>query len=111
MPVKKRGCGSSTKDDKPETLSHEEHQARAMLMGMRYHHGNGDPFYYKGGESLADIDVSSMIDANTLESMVVHDPESDNRWLSNDGARAHLAWVKDNLDERDARIAKREAKI
>lgn len=47
-------------------LSDKEHHARAMLMGLRYHHGNGDPFYYSiGGDGV--IDVSSMIDANTFE--------------------------------------------
>lgn len=30
-----------------DTLTEEEHKARAMLMGMRYHDGNGEPFYYK----------------------------------------------------------------
>lgn len=47
-----------------EKLTHEEHQARAMLLGMRYHHGNGDPFYYKMDGTVVDID--SFIDANTL---------------------------------------------
>lgn len=51
-------------------LSNEEHHARAMLLGMRYHHGNvDDPFYYKLGDD-GSIEIMSMIDANTLEPLV-----------------------------------------
>lgn len=52
-----------------EKLTHEEHHARAMLMGMRYHHGNGAPFYYAHGTDGA-MDIMSMIDANTLEPII-----------------------------------------
>jgi hypothetical protein len=52
-------------------LSEEEHIARAMLLGMRYHHGNGEPFYYKMDATLT-IQVSSIIDANTLEPFIQH---------------------------------------
>ena len=39
-----------------------------MLMGLRYHDGNGiDPFYYDPANMH---DVSSYIDANTLEPFV-----------------------------------------
>lgn len=32
-----------------EKLTDEEHQARAMLLGMSYHHGRGDPVYFEIG--------------------------------------------------------------
>ena len=49
-------------------LTDEEHEARAMLLGMCYHHGNGEPFYYKqNGGLVGTVDVMSMMDANTLE--------------------------------------------
>jgi len=54
------------------TLTREEHIARAMLLGMRYHDGNGhDPFYYKSGPN-GEIDVGNFIDANTLEPFIQH---------------------------------------
>lgn len=53
-------------------LTDEEHQARAMLMGLRYHDGNGtDPFYYKMGAN-GEPDVASFIDADTLEPILQH---------------------------------------
>ena len=52
-------------------LTEEEHIARAMLLGMRYHHGNGEPFYYKLGADLT-MEVGSMLDANTLEPFIQH---------------------------------------
>lgn len=52
-------------------LTDEEHQARAMLMGMIYHNGNGDgPFYYKIANGVPD--VTTFIDANTLKPMIEH---------------------------------------
>lgn len=54
----------STSSDR--ALTEEEHIARAMLMGLLYHHGNGDPFYYEPDE-LGIPRPSSMLDANTLE--------------------------------------------
>lgn len=52
-------------------LTEEEHKARAMLLGMSYHHGNGEPFYY-----IPDPDGSpnpaSITDADTLEPVVQH---------------------------------------
>lgn len=50
-----------------DTLTEEEHIARAMLLGMRYHAGNGEPFYYEQDEQWGTI--TKMIDANTLEPM------------------------------------------
>ncbi|QIG66873.1 hypothetical protein EVB41_043 [Rhizobium phage RHph_TM3_14A] len=50
-------------------MTEEEHIARAMLLGMRYHHGNGDPFYYKS-DADGTIDPSSMVDAETLKPFV-----------------------------------------
>lgn len=44
-------------------LTDEEHHARAMLLGMRYHHGNGEPFYFNEGA----LDVRLFLDANTLK--------------------------------------------
>lgn len=61
-------------DDKPK-LTHEEHHARAMLMGMRYHHGNGFPFYYKMERDGPAVD--SMLDANTLEPIIDPDNKDD----------------------------------
>lgn len=52
--------------DKLTPLTEEEHIARAMLLGMRYHEGNGDPFYYAVND-VGDVIISSMTDANTLE--------------------------------------------
>lgn len=57
--------GGCTLADEPK-LTDEEHKARAMLMGMIYHHGNGSPFYYKGYENGVPI-IASIIDADTLE--------------------------------------------
>lgn len=56
-----------------KTLTHEEHETRAMLLGMIYHHGNGDPFYWKRGEDGIPI-TESMIDANTLEPLMLRKP-------------------------------------
>lgn len=52
-----------------EKLTDEEHEARAMLLGMRYHHGNGEPFYY-AVDADGGIEVTTMIDANTLEPFI-----------------------------------------
>lgn len=58
-------------------LSHERHKARAMLLGMIYHHGNGDgPFYYKLGEDGIP-ETESMLDAVTLEPLVIKDARQD----------------------------------
>lgn len=58
-----------------EKLTEEEHIARAMLMGMRYHHGNGEPFYFTYGDDGVP-DVLSFVDADTLKPLAtkgVHD--------------------------------------
>ena len=48
-----------------------------MLMGLRYHDGNGiDPFYYDPARMH---DVSSYIDANTLEPFVPLSTSTDDR--------------------------------
>jgi hypothetical protein len=61
--------------DAPSSLTREEHIARAMLMGMRYHDGNGhDPFYYIVDAS-GNIDVSNFVDAITLEPLIQHSDE------------------------------------
>jgi len=52
-------------------LSEDEHIARAMLLGMRYHGGNGEPFYYKTDHD-GTPDPASFIDAHSLEPMVQH---------------------------------------
>lgn len=50
----------------PPKLTDEEHVARAMVMGLHYHHGNGEPFYYEADEFGIPL-VNTMLDANTLE--------------------------------------------
>ena len=52
-------------------MTKEEHITRAMLLGMYYHEGNGEPFYYKK-DSDGVPDPTSFIDAETLEPMVDH---------------------------------------
>lgn len=64
---------SDTINGNKTTLTHEEHETRAMLLGMIYHHGNGDPFYWKRGEDGIPI-TESMIDANTLEPLMLREP-------------------------------------
>lgn len=58
-------------------LTREEHIARAMLLGMSYHDGNGhDPFYYKISPD-GNINLHEFLDANTLEPLIqnVEEPE------------------------------------
>lgn len=52
-------------------LNEDEHIARAMLLGMHYHAGNGEPFYYKKDHDGIP-DVTSFLDADTLEPMIDH---------------------------------------
>lgn len=53
-------------------MTREEHIARAMMLGMSYHDGNGhDPFYYRIDAS-GNINVSEFLDANTLEPLIQH---------------------------------------
>lgn len=42
-----------------------------MLLGLRYHHGNGDPFYYKPDPDDGMPIFTSIIDARTMEPVVV----------------------------------------
>ena len=74
-------------------LTAEEHETRAMLMGLRYHHGNGDPFYYKPDDGGMPH-VLSMIDANTLEPMVVKDESVMPRVLAA-GRRAFIVFAEE----------------
>ena len=75
---------------KPDELSHEEHEARAMLMGLRYHHGNGDPFYYKPDENGMP-EWTSLVDANTLEPMIGHSANRAYNVCTDDKINAVLA--------------------
>lgn len=55
-------------------MTDEEHHARAMLLGMCYHDGNGnDPFYYKKGE---ETNLDGFLNANTLEPLIQHTDET-----------------------------------
>jgi len=47
----------------------EEHEARALMLGMYYHKGNGMPFYYKVGTDGIPM-ATSIIDADTLADMM-----------------------------------------
>lgn len=49
-----------------DKLTDEEHEARAMLLGMRYHHGNGEPFYYEVDETGVPR-VETFVNAYTFE--------------------------------------------
>ncbi len=77
------------------TLTDEEHTARAMLMGMVYHHGNGDPVYYKVTSGLPEL--SSFIDANTLEPLVQQEGEQP-RWMLPAGRRAYNAITDERIE-------------
>jgi hypothetical protein len=52
--------------EEKRALTEEEHHARAMLMGMCYHHGNGAPVYFRVGDDGIP-ETLSFIDAETLE--------------------------------------------
>ena len=54
---------SGSKQDEKVDLTEEEHIARAMLLGLCYHHGNGHPFYW----DEKNFDPATWVDANTLE--------------------------------------------
>jgi hypothetical protein len=76
-------------------VTEEEHIARAMLLGMCYHHGNGDPFYFKlGADGIPE--VMSMLDANTLEPLAEHMPDNGlTRVFHGKGMAAHKALFGD----------------
>jgi len=38
-------------------MTEEELHAKAMLLGFRYHHGNGDPFFYDNDGTYYNIDT------------------------------------------------------
>lgn len=88
-------------DTKHEFLSEEEHIARAMLLGMRYHGGNGEPFYY-ALDAGGNVDTMSMVDANTLEPLrQVSNPLDDLFYVSDDRAfAASKAAIHEVLVER-----------
>lgn len=76
------------------TLTREEHITRAMLLGMYYHEGNGEPFYYKK-DSDGVPDVASFIDAETLERMVDYTKTPSRDWDNIRKRRAGLEpWLK-----------------
>jgi hypothetical protein len=58
------------------TMTEEEHQARAAIMGMRYHNGNGFPFYYVVGDDGVP-DWLSFIDVDTLEPIITKEANED----------------------------------
>lgn len=76
-------------------LTEEEHIARAMLMGLLYHHGNGEPFYFRmGADGIPE--TLSMVDAITLEPLA--ERMSDNglsRVKHGKGMRAHNTMFND----------------
>jgi hypothetical protein len=88
-------CGA----EQSMALTHEEHKARAMLLGMVYHHGNGgDPFYYKVSEDGIPI-TESLMDANTLEYYIKKEGELSYKILASDTlgkdkvmAKHHMMW-------------------
>lgn len=54
-------------------MTENEHIARAMLLGMHYHHGNGDPLYYRVDEDGIP-EPASFLDANTLKPLMDYNP-------------------------------------
>lgn len=72
-------------------MTEEEHIARAMLLGMSYHHGNGEPFYYTAGEDGKPV---RMIDADTLKPIPNHkDDGVDWRGMARFGKAKRLSWI------------------
>ncbi len=60
-------------------LSEDEHIARAMLLGMHYHGGNGSPFYYaKNADGTPNF--ASFVDANTLQPMINYETSPTIDW-------------------------------
>lgn len=47
-------------------MTEDEHKARAMLLGMEYHHGNGMPIYFIR-DDMGIPDVTSFVHADTME--------------------------------------------
>ena len=88
MPQKKDETPSESCKLPTETLSPEEHEARAMLLGLRYHHGNGDPFYYKPEPDTGLPIVSTIVEANTL--VRVHDGNTPYNCVMDDELNAIL---------------------
>jgi len=58
-------------------MTRDEHITRAMLLGMQFHHNNGDaPFYYKVDEG-GNFIPGSAIDAVTLQGIRI---ETEDDW-------------------------------
>lgn len=93
MLVVQKGRGGAVNDN---PLTDDEHHARAMLMGMCYHHGNGDPIYYKVDENGQEY-VDSFIDANTLEPLYRNRTTAEAPWLDARGRRVHDLMIKERI--------------
>lgn len=75
-------------------LNEDEHIARAMLLGMHYHAGNGEPFYYKTDDAGLPL-VESFMDAETLEYMVDPAKTPSRNWENIRKRRAGIGpWLK-----------------
>lgn len=80
-----------------EKLTDEEHEARAMLMGMRYHHGNGEPFYYGMGED--GLPTFELLDADTLEPLVDVSPQATVGERGRPFRAERMIWDEDGLGD------------
>lgn len=93
-----------------DPLTHEEHEARAMLLGMRYHHGNGEPVYYFVLDGMPD--VTTFIDANTLEPLLVTHKQGPHDEIISTmkpaGRRVHAIMCEERLAEREQRVLRRK---
>lgn len=79
-------------------LTDEEHIARAMLLGLRYHHGNGEPFYYELGTD--GLPTFALYDAETLKPLVDLHPDS-TKGPRGRGIRAErMIWDKDGIGDK-----------
>lgn len=65
----------------------DEHEVRAILLGMEYHHGNGDPFYYNK-------ERDEFFDPNTMEVMKAFNGGKMD-WLMLDRlTKARKSWIE-----------------
>lgn len=76
----------------------EEHEARAMLLGMKYHHGNGDPIYYREAKD-GTMELTSLVDAITMEPLI---PDTAIDWVLDQATSRH----KRNVSTRRYQYAK-----
>lgn len=79
-------------------MTEEEHIARSMLLGMSYHHGNGEPFYFKYSKGGI-LEIESMIDAVTLEPLVNPDETPSRDWANIRKRRGNPPVIKDVVGE------------